>query len=182
MKNLSQMINEGLLEESLNGFEKTISIITDDLDDRCKKASKDTRFKEFEFPTKEEIYQSISELFNNVIPSLFKKASVSSILSNYVAPHLKIYYTGKLSADELNDMRPRSKWGHITRSEDVESLNKEYFNMPDLIKLKTDTGTVQLSVAANGYWYKTGNRICMDLFINLYSYRPNTATIKLNKN
>lgn len=176
------MINEGLLEEGLSGFENTISIIADDLDDRCKKASKDARFKEFEFPTKEEIYESISELFNNVIPSLFKKASVSSRLSNYVAPHLKIYYTGKLSADELNDMRPRSKWGNITRSEDVEYLNKEYFNMPDLIKLKTDIGTVQLCVVANGYWNRSGNQIYMDLYVDLYSYRPNTATIKLNKN
>jgi hypothetical protein len=35
---------------------------------------------------------------------------------------------------------------------------------------------------ANGYWMQTGNQIYMSLFINLYSYRPNTATIKLNKN
>ena len=82
-------------------------------------------------------------------------------------------------AKELNDMRPRTKWGNITRPENVDYLNKEYF---DLIKLKTDIGTVQLSVIADGYWMQTGNQIYMNLFINLYSYRPNAATIKLDEN
>jgi hypothetical protein len=64
----------------------------------------------------------------------------------------------------------------------VEYLNQEYFNMPDLIKLKTDIGTIQLGVVANGYWNRSGNQIYMDLYVDLRSYRPNTATIKLNKN
>lgn len=175
MKTLKEFITENLTD-----FTSTINTLTNDIDYRCKQASKDKRLKDLAFPTKDEIYESVSKLFNNVIPTVFKKATVASRLSNYNAPELKVIYTGKLSYQELEDMRPRTKT-HILGAEEAKILDTEYFKD---IKIKSDTGTVNIILSASGSWHidrQNSNEIYMPLYMNLYSYRPNSAAMKLSK-
>ena len=85
-----------------------------------------------------------------------------------------------MSYQELEEARRRTKT-NILAAEEAEILNKEYF---ENVKVKSDTGTVEINLHATGGWEldkQNRDEIYMPLYINLYSYRPNTTTMRLSK-
>lgn len=189
MKNIADIL-ESLLDDEdvlinqtrdtgVDGFANTISVISKEVKDRCVKASKDKRFKELKFPTLEEIHAHTYELFERLVLNYNK--SITSKLNDYVIRDLNIYYTGKSSAQELNDARPITKDGYIDEPEEVTILRKEYFNDGVFIKLKSDTGKVQIKIKPIGYWYQEGKKVYIKFGVNVY-YSPSTATIRATAN
>lgn len=184
MKTISDIL-ESLLDDEdvlinqtrdtgIDGFVNTINVISKEIESRCVKASKDKHFKELKFPTSEEIYEKTYELFKNVVEN---GKTVASKLNRWIISDLRIYYTGKLSTQELNDARPITKNGFIDEPEEVKILRKEYFNNCDFIKLKSDTGNIQIEIDPIGYWYQAGDKTCIRFRV-IVSYKPSAATIR----
>lgn len=186
MKNLYESIldDEDVLinqtrDTGIDGFANTISVISKEIEARCVKASKDKSFKEFKFPTLKEIHAQTYELFKRLV--LNHNKYIASKLNDYVIPDLKIYYTGKSSAQELNDARPLTKNGFIDDPEEVKILRKEYFNNCDFIKLKSDTGNIQIKINPGGYWYLDGKKIYIKFKV-VVNYNPSAATVRATLN
>ena len=189
MKHLFESIldNEDVLinqakDTGVDGFANTINVISEEIESRCVKASKDKRFKEFKFPTLEEIHAQTHELFKRLV--LNHNKSIASKLNDYAIQNLKIYYTGKLSAQELNDARPIIKNGknsYIGEHEEIIFLRDKYFNGYDYIKLKSDVGNITIRLKPGGFWYADGNKIYMKLIVGV-NYSPSAATVRAASN
>ena len=184
MKNISDIL-ESLLDDEdvlinqtrdtgVDSFSNTIGVITNEVFTRIKKASKDKRLKELKFPSEKEIHESLFDLFKNVVAN---KKTVVSKLKNYIATGLRVYYTGKLSARELNDIRPTTKEGWIDYAEESKILNNEYFERYNYIKLKSDVGNIQIEIELLGYWNQDGNDPYLPLRIKV-NYSPSVSTVK----
>lgn len=171
MKNLYESIldNEEVLisdlrkDTDLGGFENAIHILTSEISERCKKASKDKKLKELKFPDDDDIYEAIIDLFKGAI----NRGRIPS--SNFKGYYFKleIYYTGKKDADTLNDERPMAG-KHILPAEE-SNIIKNYFGYPEL-KIKCDTGIILLEPSCLGYWYDDGDKPYLILGVDL-SYK-----------
>ena len=160
MKNLYESILDDenvLIDDTRNsittGFEDAMSATMKEITSRFEKASKDKKLKDIKFPSSSEIWACIYEVFKNAA-SRGKKIT-STFSGNSVSEYCKILYTGKLSAEELNDERPVKK--NIIYPHEFASIINEYFDNARFgreIKIKSNIGVVLLRIDIGGYWYK----------------------------
>lgn len=161
----------------LGGFENTITSIVDDISSRLKKASNDKLLKEYKFPTEDEIYNEISNLFKI---ALNNNKSITSNFSNYYLD-LKIIYTGKKSVKDLNDFMVNKRSWDVEDQREVVALNS-YFDTdkswdPVILKVKSKTGYITYKMSVENKWFKTGKDIYLKLCGSL-SYKPNANALK----
>lgn len=89
------------------GFEDAMSATAKEITSRFEKASKDKKLKDIKFPSDDDVWACIYEVFKNAAGR--GKKITSTFSGNNILEYCKISYTGKLSAEELNDERPVEK-------------------------------------------------------------------------
>jgi hypothetical protein len=161
----------------LGGFESSITSIVDDISSRLKKASNDKLLKDYKFPTEDEIYNVISDLFKIALKN---NKTITSNFSSYYF-EFKIKYTGKKSIEDLNDFMTNKRSWEIDDQPEVIALNS-YFDTVDswepvTIKVKSKTGNIIYKVVTENKWLKKGKDIYLELSGSL-SYKPNAAALK----
>jgi hypothetical protein len=173
MKNLYESIldnEDALIDDARNtgatGFEDAILATMKEISSRFEKASKDKKLKDIKFPSDNDIYPCIYEVFKNAA-SRGKKAT-STFSGNNKFEYCKILYTGKLSAEELNDERPVEK--NVTYPHECASIIHEYFDKASYgreIKIKSNIGIVLLRISISGYWFDNGSGPYMKFTIGI---------------
>lgn len=178
MKNLYESIlddEEVLMNDvrnaGLTGFEDAMSAIMKEIISRFEKASKDKKLKDIKLPSDDEIWACIYEVFKNAAGR--GKKLTSTFSGNNILEYCKILYTGKLSADELNDERPVKN--NAIYPHECTSVIREYFDKASYgreIKIKSNIGVVLLRININGYWYDDGDKPYMKFTIGI-DYKGN---------
>lgn len=173
MKNLYESIldDENVLINDVRntgatGFEDAVSATMKEISSRFEKASKDKKLKDIEFPSEDKIWACVYEVFKNAA-SRGKKVT-STFSGNNILEYCKISYTGKLSAEELNDERPVKN--NMTYPHECASIIHEYFDKASYgreIKIKSNIGVVLLRIRVDGYWFDKGDKPYMKFTIGI---------------
>lgn len=173
MKNLYESIldDEEVLmndvrNDGLTGFEGALSTTMKEISSRFQKASKDKKLKNIKLPSDEDIYACVYEVFKNAA-SRGKKLT-STFSGNNLFEYCKILYTGKLSAEQLNDERPVKN--NVIYPHESATTIREYFDNAGYgreIKIKCNIGVVLLRINIDGYWHNEGGKPYMKFTIGI---------------
>jgi hypothetical protein len=173
MKNLYESIldDEEVLmndvrNDGLTGFEGALSVTMKEISSRFEKASKDKKLKNIKLPSDDDIYACVYEVFKNAAGR--GKKLTSTFSGNNIFEYCKILYTGKLSAEQLNDERPVKN--NAIYPHECATTIREYFDNASYgreIKIKSNIGVVLLRINIDGYWHDEGGKPYMKFTIGI---------------